>query len=104
MREHDEERCNRQRRRPRQRDVEDPDHEVRRANRPAKRLRLLTENPAQRNRTESGAEPARAVQDADAGRRTAGHGKDALAEDREQQQDTARQTPSSLHEYQGSHV
>ena len=60
----------------------------------------LAEDPAERDRTDARADAARAVQDADAGRRAAADREDALAEDRQQQQHAAGQSPSGLHAHQ----
>ena len=48
----------------------------------------------------AGADAARAVEHADAGRRAAADRKDPLAEDRQQQQHAAGQPPAGLHEHQ----
>ena len=60
----------------------------------AQARRRLSEDPAQRDRPERRADAARAVEHADAGRRAAADRKHALAEDRQQQQDAARESPS----------
>src|SRR6185436_2532398 len=73
-----------QRRRPGEHQVEDANHEIRGPDRPAQRLRLLSENPSKHDRSECGTDPARTVEDADSRRRASAHRKDTLPEDRQQ--------------------
>ena len=91
-------------RRTRQCRIEHADHEIRGTNRAPQGRRLLSQDVAQENRAERRADATRAVEHADTGSRASADREDALAEDRQQQQDAARESPSRFHEHERRHV